>query len=101
MLDIDIPFMIAVAVACLPIFVTGNLVARWEGIVFLAYYVAYIIYLFFTATQHDSLAQFQSVHVLVCDSTDAADPGYHDRAGDAVPADWPYSVTGHRRGRHL
>ncbi len=59
MLDIDIPFMIAVAVACLPIFFTGNLIARWEGVVFLAYYVAYTIYLFFTATQHASLAQFQ------------------------------------------
>ena len=33
MLDIDIPFMIAVAVACLPIFITGNRIARWEGIV--------------------------------------------------------------------
>ena len=40
-LQFDIPFMIAVAVACLPIFFTGYRIARWEGAIFLAYYVAY------------------------------------------------------------
>jgi cation:H+ antiporter len=59
MLELDIPFMIAVAVACLPIFVTGNTIARWEGGVFLAYYVAYTVYLVFTATDHALLPQFQ------------------------------------------
>lgn len=44
-LTLDIPFMIIVAVACLPIFFTGNTIARWEGALFLAYYVAYTAYL--------------------------------------------------------
>ena len=37
----DMPVMVAVAVACLPVFFTGSLIARWEGLLFLAYYVAY------------------------------------------------------------
>ena len=60
MMEIDIPFMIAVAVACLPIFVTGNVIARWEGAVFVAYYVAYTIYLALTATEHATLPQYQA-----------------------------------------
>ena len=38
----DLPVMIATALACLPIFATGHLIARWEGALFLAYYVAYV-----------------------------------------------------------
>jgi cation:H+ antiporter len=44
-LRFDIPVMIAVAVACLPIFFTGHMIARWEGVLFLAYYLAYTSYL--------------------------------------------------------
>ncbi len=47
--------MIAVAVACLPIFFTGHLISRWEGGVFLAFYVAYTTYVVLAATQHDAL----------------------------------------------
>jgi cation:H+ antiporter len=59
MLEVDIPFMVAVAVACLPIFLTGNTIARWEGGVFVAYYVAYTIYLILTAAEHALLPQFE------------------------------------------
>ena len=45
LLVIDIPFMVAVAVACLPIFFTGHVIMRWEGAIFLLYYVAYTVYL--------------------------------------------------------
>ena len=57
-LTFDIPVMIAVAVACLPIFFTGHLIARWEGGVFLAYYIAYTLYLIMRATEHDALPAF-------------------------------------------
>lgn len=57
----DIPLMIAVAIACLPIFFTGGTISRWEGGLFLSYYVAYTMYLFFNATQHDLLPLFNSV----------------------------------------
>jgi cation:H+ antiporter len=59
-LSFDIPVMIAVAIACLPIFFTGNLISRREGILFLFYYVAYTIYLILASTQHDSLPLYST-----------------------------------------
>ncbi|MFH1265697.1 MAG: calcium/sodium antiporter [Planctomycetota bacterium] len=49
-LSLDIPVMIAVAVACLPIFFTQHRIDRWEGYLFLGYYVAYTVYLILHAT---------------------------------------------------
>lgn len=59
-LNFDIPVMIAVAVACLPIFFTRHLIARWEGGLFLGYYVAYTTYLILHATRHDALTTFST-----------------------------------------
>ena len=55
LLAFDLPVMVAVAVACLPIFYTGQLIARWEGGLFLAYYGAYVTYVILAASQHDAL----------------------------------------------
>lgn len=44
-LAFDFPVMITVAVACLPIFFSGYRINRWEGLLFLAYYLAYTLYL--------------------------------------------------------
>jgi cation:H+ antiporter len=60
-INFDIPVMIAVAIACLPIFATGNLIARWEGFVFLGYYVAYTVYLILASTRHDALPVYSLV----------------------------------------
>jgi cation:H+ antiporter len=60
-LDFDIPVMLAVAVACLPIFFTGHLIARWEGWLFLGYYVAYTAFLILASQQHDALPAFSWV----------------------------------------
>ena len=49
-LDFDIPVMLAVAGACLPIFFTGHLIARWEGWLFFGYYVAYTLFLVWPAS---------------------------------------------------
>jgi cation:H+ antiporter len=57
----DIPFMVMVAVACLPIFFTGNTIARWEGVVFLGYYVAYTTYLILAAGSSPQLPLFHDV----------------------------------------
>lgn len=59
-LGFDIPVMIAVAVAALPVFFTGFAIARWEGAVFLAYYVAYTTYLVMDATEHHALPRFDA-----------------------------------------
>ena len=64
MLTIDMPFMIAVAIACLPIFLTGHTIARWEGIVFLGYYVAYTVYLILDAANHPSVTQYSNFMLL-------------------------------------
>ena len=63
-LNLDIPFMVAVALACLPIFVTGNVIARWEGGVFLAYYVAYTVYLLLDAASHPNVIQYRDFMLL-------------------------------------
>jgi cation:H+ antiporter len=62
-ISIDIPFMILVAVACYPIFMTGSTIARWEGFLFLVYYVVYTLYLILNATQSTDLATLTSVVV--------------------------------------
>lgn len=60
-INFDLPVMLAVAVACLPIFFTGKSIARWEGLLFLAYYVAYTTYLVLAATAHDALPAYSNV----------------------------------------
>ncbi len=60
-LRFDIPVMIAVAVACLPITFTGHVIRRWEGALFLGYYIAYTAYLILRANEHDSLPVFSGV----------------------------------------
>ncbi len=61
MIGFDIPVMIAVALACLPIFFTGGVISRGEGVLFLGYYVAFTLYLILAATQHDALPLFSTV----------------------------------------
>lgn len=58
MAGFDIPVMIAVALACLPICFTGGAISRWEGAVLLGYYLAYTLYLILAATHHDALPGF-------------------------------------------
>lgn len=60
-LRFDIPVMIAVTAVCLPIFFSGFTIARWEGILFLAYYAAYTLYLVLNATHHYTLPAFSWV----------------------------------------
>lgn len=54
----DIPVMIAVAFACLPIFFTGGTISRWEGVLLVGYYIAYTLFLVMAATRHESLQVF-------------------------------------------
>ena len=44
-IEFDFPVMMAVMVACLPVFFAGYSINRWEGALFLGYYVAYTAYL--------------------------------------------------------
>ena len=58
-LGFDIPVMIATAVACLPVFYTGGTISRWEGGLFLAYYVIYTTYLIMNAAHYAALGSFR------------------------------------------
>jgi cation:H+ antiporter len=57
----DFPVMTAVAVACLPIFFTGHVIQRWEGVVFVGYAVAYTAYLVLDAVGHAAVGPFSLI----------------------------------------
>ena len=56
----DMWVMLAVAFACLPIFLTGREIARWEGGIFMSYYVAYVVYLILDAQSHAVLELYSA-----------------------------------------
>lgn len=62
-LAFDTPVMVAVAVACLPIFFTGPGIARWEGGLFLFYYAAYVAFIVLDATGSAVLPTFRNAMV--------------------------------------
>ncbi len=62
-LRFDIWVMAAVALACLPVFITGREIGRAKGLLFVAYYVAYVVYLIFDAQSHDALPQYSSIMI--------------------------------------
>ncbi len=63
-LKFDIPVMVAVAVACLPVFFTGGIISRWEGALFLGYYIAYTLYLILKTSHHEMIPLFGLVFKL-------------------------------------
>jgi cation:H+ antiporter len=57
----DLWVMLAALVACLPVFLSGREIARWEGALFLLYYAAYTAYLVLSAQHHAALPAYSSV----------------------------------------
>lgn len=62
-IQFDIPIMLAVAIACLPIFFTGRRIERWEGFVFLSYYVAYTVYIILASLKHHVLTSYSNAMI--------------------------------------
>ena len=58
-LTFDLPVMIGVAVACLPIFFTKYCITRLNGAFFILYYGAYLAYLLMYASQHQYVDQYR------------------------------------------
>jgi cation:H+ antiporter len=56
--------MLAVALICLPVFFSDRSIARWEGAVLLAYYLAYAAYLVLAAKDHDALPLYSNVMLM-------------------------------------
>ena len=52
---------LAAAVALLPIAFTGFIIARWEGVMFVALYAAYTLYLVLASTEHDAAQGFTAI----------------------------------------
>jgi cation:H+ antiporter len=68
-LIIDIPVMILVALACLPVFLANYTVTRSDGVAFLACYVVYVLYVVLAGQQSTMLATilpFLLIVVAVC-----------------------------------
>ncbi|MCV2357929.1 calcium/sodium antiporter [Paucibacter sp. TC2R-5] len=63
-LNFDIWVMLVVALACLPVMLSGREIARWEGFIFIGYYVAYTAYLILMSQQHDALPMFSNVMLM-------------------------------------
>jgi cation:H+ antiporter len=63
-LNFDVWVMLAVAIACLPIFFTGLEIKRWEGAIFLLFYVAYTAYLILDASEHAALPAYSNIMML-------------------------------------
>ena len=63
-LRFDIPVMLAISVACLPIFFTDGKISRWEGFLFFGYYLAYVVYLLLLSTHHDAAPLYSIIFQL-------------------------------------
>lgn len=60
-INFDLWVMLAVCFACVPVFLTGREIARWEGAIFLGYYVAYVAYLILASKDHDALGAYSTM----------------------------------------
>ena len=56
--QLDLPVMLVTAMACLPVALNGQSVSRWEGGLFVAWYLAYVVYLVLSALAHPLFGRF-------------------------------------------
>jgi cation:H+ antiporter len=62
-LQLDLPILLAAAVACLPIVAWDYTLNRWEGAIFVAYYLAYLTFLVLDATGHRAKDPFALIMI--------------------------------------
>ena len=62
--SLDIPIMIAVAVACMPVFFAGYIIDRWNGALFVFLYAGYLAFLVLQGTRHAALGGFTTVMLM-------------------------------------
>ena len=58
---VDLPLMLATSVALVPIAFTGFTIARWEGVLFVSLYSAYLTYVVLDSTGHDAATGFNAL----------------------------------------
>ncbi len=64
-MDYDIPIMVAASLVCLPIFFTRYCISRWEGVILLGYYCAYVLFLILDATGSRALPDFTFMMIAI------------------------------------
>jgi cation:H+ antiporter len=62
---LDLPFMVAVSIACIPIFIAGFNLTRMDGSIFLFYYITYLTYLVLAALGSPVAESLQTVMAFV------------------------------------
>ncbi len=65
----DIPVMVAASVVCLPIFFTGYVIERWEGGLFVVYYLCYLLLLIAAAVNAPNLLALRLATLVVVVAT--------------------------------
>jgi cation:H+ antiporter len=60
-MNFDLWVMLAVCFACIPVFISGREIARWEGGIFVGYYIAYVAYLILASKEHAAIPVFSTV----------------------------------------
>ena len=60
-ITLDLPFMVLVSMACIPIFVAGFNLTRVDGALFLGYYVTYLTYLVLNAINSPIVSAMQGI----------------------------------------
>ena len=63
LLDVDMLLLIGATLLCFPVFFTNRRIVRWEGALFLVLYIAYLLYQFLIASDHQVLEVFISLMV--------------------------------------
>ncbi len=63
LLALDFPVMLAVAFLCVPLFLAGAAVTRFDGVVILAFYVIYVCYLVAQAVSSSMLPVLHTAFV--------------------------------------
>lgn len=56
----DLPVMLAAALVLLPLAFTGQAVVQWEGALLALMYIAYVVYLVLSASQHEAAEPFSA-----------------------------------------
>lgn len=63
---VDMPLAIAVAIACLPLAITGGRINRWEGALFVGWYSVYTAYLILISTQPERAPGYLVASLALC-----------------------------------
>lgn len=58
LISVDLLLLIGATILCFPIFYTGRRIVRWEGAMFLVLYIAYLLYQFLIASDHEVVDVF-------------------------------------------